>query len=148
MAERPFLKTPSGICRIIEVVSCVVAITCALLNSLHAPEAALTFFNAVFISALIFSVVTLLFRISNMYDTFSEQCILIFEVLLCLIFSVLCAGGSGWMVQIGGNRDGKLVVAAAFGFVSTFGYLVDVFFLFQDRKNKRKWKTKEMEFPI
>ena len=43
----------------------------------------MTFFNAVVIASLIFSVLTLLFRISHMYDTFSDSCVLIFEVVFC-----------------------------------------------------------------
>jgi len=140
MAERPFMKTPSGICRAIELVSCVIAITCSILTSLHAPGAALTFFNAVVIASLIFSILTLLFRVSHMYDTFSDGCVLIFEVVFCIIFAITCLVASGWMVQFGGNRDGRLVVAAAFGFLSTFAFLCDAFF-----SSSRKKQTTKME---
>ena len=116
------------------------------MNSLHAPGAAMTFFNVVFISSLIFSVLTLLFRISYIYDTFSDVCTLAFEAMFCIAFGLLCLVASGWMVRFGGNRDGKLVVAAAFGFVASFGYLLDMFFLFQERRNQKKWKTKEVDF--
>lgn len=148
MADRPFMKTPSGICRAIELVSCVIAITCSILTSLHAPGAALTFFNAVVIASLIFSILTLLFRVSHMYDTFSDGCVLIFEVVFCIIFAITCLVASGWMVQFGGNRDGRLVVAAAFGFLSTFAFLCDAFFLVQERNKQRRWKTREMDLPI
>lgn len=142
------MKTPSGICRSIEVISCVVSITCSILTSLHAPGAALTFFNAVAIASLIFSILTLLFRVSHMYDTFSEGCVLIFEVVFCIIFAITCLVASGWMVQFGGNRDGRLVVAAAFGFLATFAFLCDAFFLVQERNKQRRWKTREMDLPI
>lgn len=148
MAERPFLKTPSGICRAIELVSCAIAITCSVLTSLHAPGAALTFFNAIVIASLIFSILTLLFRVSHMYDTFSDGCVLIFEVVGCIIFAITCLVASGWMVQFGGNRDGRLVVAAAFGFLSTFAFLCDSFFLVQERNKQRRWKTREMDLPM
>ena len=129
-------------------VSCVIAITCSMLTSLHAPGAALTFFNAVVIASLIFSILTLLFRVSHMYDTFSDGCVLIFEVVFCIIFAITCLVASGWMVQFGGNRDGRLVVAAAFGFLSTFAFLCDAFFLVQERNKQRRWKTREMDLPI
>jgi len=148
MGDRPFMKTPSGICRTIELVSCVIAITCSMLTSLHAPGAALTFFNAVVIASLIFSILTLLFRVSHMYDTFSDGCVLIFEVVFCIIFAITCLVASGWMVQFGGNRDGRLVVAAAFGFLSTFAFLCDAFFLVQERNKQRRWKTREMDLPM
>ena len=106
----------------------------------------MTFFNVVFISSLIFSALTLLFRISNIYDTFSDGCTLAFEAMLCIAFGFLSLAASGWMVRFGGNRDGKLGVGAAFGFVAAFGYLLDVFFLFQERRNRNKWKTKEVNF--
>ena len=129
-------------------VSCVIAITCSILTSLHAPGAALTFFNAVVIASLIFSILTLLFRVSHMYDTFSDGCVLIFEVVFGVIFAITCLVASGWMVQFGGNRDGRLVVAAAFGFLSTFAFLCDAFFLVQERNKQRRWKTREMDATI
>ena len=124
------------------------AITCSILTSVHAPGAALTFFNAVVIASLIFSALTLLFRISHMYDTFSDSCVLIFEVVFCVIIAITCLVASGWMVQFGGNRDGRLVVAAAFGFLSTFAFLCDSFFLVQERNKQQRWKTTEMDRTI
>ena len=129
-------------------ISCIIAITCSMLTSMHAPGAALTFFNAVVIASLVFSVITILFRLSHMYDTFSDSCVLIFEVFFGIILAITCLAASGWMVQFGGNRDGRLVVAAAFGFLSTFAFLCDAFFLFQERNKQRRWKTREMDLPI
>ena len=83
-----------------------------------------------------------------MYDTFGEKCILLFEVFLCLSLAVACLVASGWMVQFGGNRDGRLVVASAFGFLSTFALIADAFFLVQERNKQQRWKTREMDGPI
>ena len=83
-----------------------------------------------------------------MYDTFSDTCVLTFEVVCGLILAVTCLVASGWMVQFGSGSDGKLVIAAAFGFLSTFAFLCDAFFLVQERNKQRRWKTREMELPI
>jgi len=83
-----------------------------------------------------------------MYDTFSDSCVLIFEVVFCVIIAITCLVASGWMVQFGGNRDGRLVVAAAFGFLSTFAFLCDSFFLVQERNKQQRWKTTEMDRTI
>ena len=124
-------------------IACIIAIACSLLNSIHSPGIALTFFNVVFITALVFSLITLLFRVAHIYETFSETCSFTFEAILCLIFGLTCFAASCWMVRFGGSRDGRLVIALASGFVAAFGYFIDSFALFQARRSQRS--SKEIE---
>ena len=107
------------------------------MTSLYTPGPAMSFYNVVSASALIFSALTLLFRTSHIYATFSVYCGMVFEQLFCLIFGGLSIAASAWMAQFGSSRNGKLVIASACGFVASLAYFLDFFFVCQARRNVR-----------
>ena len=120
-----------------------VGISCTLMTSIHTPGDAMSFYNIVSASALIFSGLSILFRTTDIYSSFSMKCAIVFEQFCCLTFAILSVCASAWMAQFGSSRNAKLVVASAAGFLASLAYLLDFFFLCQ---YSRKAKRLEKEF--
>lgn len=137
-----FIKTPSGVLRIAQVICCAIGITCTLFTSMYMPGEAMVFYNVSTASAIVFSVLTIFLRITNIYTTFSVTSGIVFEQVLCLAFGGLCISAGAWMGQFGSSRNAKLVVASAAGFVASLAFLLDFFFLCQ---SKRLIKTQQKE---
>lgn len=114
-------------------IACAVGLACSLSTSLYSPGEAMPFYNGVASATIIFAGVTILFRMTHIYDPFHPICRFIFELILALILAFLLVAAGGWMGHFGGNRSGKLVVASATGIVAAITMFFDTFFLCQMR---------------
>ena len=96
------------------------------------------FYNVVAACGLVYSGLSLLLRVTEVYTTSNLSCAMCFEMIFCWVFIGVTVSAASWMAQLGSSRNAKLVVASACGFVASFVYFLDFFCLLQSRRVARR----------
>ena len=114
------------------------------MTSMHMPGDAMAFYNVAAACGLVYSGLSLLLRVTEVYTTSNLSCAMCFEMLFCWLFIGVTVASASWMAQFGSSRNAKLVVASACGFVASVVYFLDFFCLVQSRRVIRR-QEKEFE---
>jgi len=133
-----FLKSPSGVVRVIQVIAFAVGVTCTLMTTLRMSGGAMFFYNISAACAIFFSSITFLLRVSRVSAGFSLPWLIVFEQLVCMAFAGVSLCAAAWLGRFSTSRNAMLVVASACGFVASLAYLLDFFFLCQSLRTVRK----------